>query len=87
MKINANKYEANEIMKIIREWTNLSQEKFAKELGRSRNGINNIEHNRNRIYLNDFLDICEKFKITMQRDKIGGNYVSKWKTGITCACK
>ena len=47
MKINANKYEANEIMKIIREWTNLSQEKFAKELGRSRNGINNIEHNRN----------------------------------------
>ena len=51
MKINANKYEANEIMKIIREWTNLSQEKFAKEIGRSRNGINNIEHNRNRIYL------------------------------------
>lgn len=45
MKINANKYEANEIMKIIREWTNLSQEKFAKEIGRSRNGINNIEHN------------------------------------------
>ena len=63
MKLNANKYEANEVMKIIREWTNLSQEKFAKELGRSRNGINNIEHNRNRIYLNDFLDICKKFNI------------------------
>ena len=29
MKLNANKYEANEVMKIIREWTNLSQEKFA----------------------------------------------------------
>ena len=45
-------------MKIIREWTTLSQHKFAEETGRSRNGINNIENNRNRIYLNDFLDIC-----------------------------
>ena len=43
MKINATKYEANE--------------------------INNIEHNRNRIYLNDFLDICEKFKITITLEK------------------
>lgn len=69
MKISTNKYEANEIMKIIRKWTNLSQEKFAKELGRSRNGINNIEHNRNRIYLNDFLDICKKFNITVTIEK------------------
>lgn len=69
LRIIANKYEANEVMKIIREWTNLSQEKFAKELGRSRNGINNIEHNRNRIYLNDFLDICEKFNITITLEK------------------
>ena len=48
---------------------NLSQEKFANELGRSRNGINNIEHNRNRIYLNDFLDICKKFNITVTIEK------------------
>ena len=69
MKLIASKYEANEVMRIVREWTNLSQEKFAKELGRSRNGINNIEHNRNRLYFNDFLDICKKFGITVTLEK------------------
>ena len=32
MKLNANKYEPNEIVRIVREWTNLSQENFAKEI-------------------------------------------------------
>ncbi|HIU11130.1 MAG TPA: helix-turn-helix transcriptional regulator [Candidatus Onthocola stercorigallinarum] len=54
MKIKADDYKANEVMKIIREWTTLSQQKFAKEVGRSRNSINNIENDRNRIFLNDF---------------------------------
>ena len=69
MRIKANDYEANEVMKIIREWTTLSQQKFADELGRSRNGINNIENNRNKIYLNDFLKICDKFDITIILEK------------------
>ena len=69
MKLKANKYEPKDIMKIVREWINLSQEKFAKEVGRSRNGINNIEHNRNRIYLNDFLDICKKYDINVTLEK------------------
>lgn len=69
MKIKANDYKANEIMKIIRDWTTLSQHKFAEKIGRSRNGINNIENNRNRIFLNDFLDICDKFGITVTLEK------------------
>lgn len=69
MKLNANKYEPNEIVRIVREWTNLSQENFAKEIGRSRNSINNIEHKRNRIYLNDFLKICNKFNINITLEK------------------
>lgn len=69
MKIKAENYEANEIVKIIREWTNLSQEKFAKELDRSRNGINNIENKRNKMYLNDFLEMCKKFNITVTIEK------------------
>ena len=56
-------------MKIIREWTTLSQQKFAKEVGRSRNSINNIENDRNRIFLNDFLDICDKFDIVVTLEK------------------
>ena len=69
MKIKANDYKANEVMKIIREWTMLSQQKFADELGRSRNGINNIENNRNKLYLNDFLKICDKFDIIVTLEK------------------
>lgn len=69
MKIQANDYKANEVMKIIREWTTLSQQKFAKEAGRSRNSINNIENDRNRIFLNDFLDICDKFDIVVTLEK------------------
>ncbi len=69
MKIQANDYKANEVMKIIREWTTLSQQKFAKEVGRSRNSINNIENDRNRIFLNDFLDICDKFDIVVTLEK------------------
>ena len=69
MKIKANDYKANEIMKIIRDWTTLSQHKFAEQVGRSRNGINNIENDRNRIYLNDFLDICDNFGITVTLEK------------------
>ena len=57
------------VMKIIREWTTLSQQKFAKEVGRSRNSINNIENDRNRIFLNDFLDICDKFDIVVTLEK------------------
>ena len=69
MKIKANDYKANEVMKIIREWNTLSQQKFAKEVGRSRNSINNIENDRNRIFLNDFLDICDKFDIVVTLEK------------------
>ena len=69
MKIKANDYKAKEVMKIIREWTTLSQQKFAKEIGRSRNSINNIENDRNRIFLNDFLAICDKFDIVVTLEK------------------
>jgi len=70
MKIKANDYKPNEVMKIIREWTELSQEEFAKSIGRSRNGINNIENKRNRIYLNDFMKICDKYGITITLEKL-----------------
>ncbi len=71
MKIIANNYEANEIMKIIREWTELSQKDFAKTIGRSRDSINSIENGRNRIFLNTLLEIAKvhNIKITIEKKK------------------
>ena len=68
MKIIANEYEAKDIIKMIRENTNLNQTKFAHKLNRSRDSINNIENGRNRMFLNDFLNMCKKFnlKITIE---------------------
>lgn len=69
MKINANEYQARDVVRIIREWTELTQKDFAKTLSRSRDSINNIENGRNKMYLNDFLEMCKihNIKITIER--------------------
>lgn len=69
MKINANEYQARDVVRIIREWTELTQKDFAKTLSRSRDSINNIENGRNKMYLNDFLEMCKihNVKITIER--------------------
>ncbi len=71
MKINANNYEAKDIIKIIREWTELSQTKFGESINRGRDSINNIENRRNRMYLNDFLEMCKihNIKVTIEKVK------------------
>ncbi len=71
MKIIANNYQAKDIVRMIREWTELNQKEFGITLSRSRDSINNIENGRNRMYLNDFLEMCKKHnvKITIERKK------------------
>lgn len=69
MRIIANDYQAKDIVRMIREWTELNQKEFGATLSRSRDSINNIENGRNRMYLNDFLDMCKmhNVKITIER--------------------
>lgn len=69
MRINANEYQAKDIIRIIREWTELNQKEFGKKLNRSRDSINNIENGRNRMFLNDFLIMCKKFGIKVTIEK------------------
>ena len=69
MKIKANNYKAGEIMKIIREWTEMSQTEFAKSIKRSRDSINNIENGRNRIFLDTLLEIAKIHNITITIEK------------------
>lgn len=71
MKIIANDYKTTLIIKTIRERSNLNQTDFGKTLNRSRDSINNIENGRNRMYLNDFIDMCNKhnIKITLEKEK------------------
>lgn len=69
MKINANNYEAKDIVKFIREWTELNQRDFGKTINRSRDSINNIENGRNRMYLNDFLEMCKTHNVNVIIEK------------------
>ena len=44
MKIKANDYRANEIIKIIREWSGKTQEEFGKEINRTKNSIQPVSY-------------------------------------------
>ena len=69
MRIRANDYKPGEIIKIIREWTELSQKDFAETINRSRDSINSIENGRNRIFLNTLLEIAKKHNIDIIIEK------------------
>ncbi len=69
MKIKANDYKANEVVKIIREWSELTQKEFGKTIHRSRDSINNIENGRNRMFFNDFIEMCKKHNIDIIIEK------------------
>lgn len=43
MRLVANDYEPKEIIRIIREWTELSQKEFGKTVHRSERGIQSFE--------------------------------------------
>ena len=67
MKINATKYEANEIMKIIREWTNLSQEKFALKISMDRTYYASVEAGRRNISLENIKKIADGFGVSLSQ--------------------
>ncbi len=59
MQINGNDYNAKEIIKIIREWTELTQSDFAKSIKRSKKTIEGYEYGTRNISLSTFLKICK----------------------------
>ncbi len=70
MKLNARKYEAKEIFKIIREWTGLTQEELSNELNhKGRSWAKGIESGRNRYYFDDLLNIAKKHDINIIFEK------------------
>ena len=68
-KVVANDFETHEIIRMMREWTDLNQEEFGKSIGRTRDSINNIEHGRNRMSLDEFMYLCRKHRIIVILEK------------------
>lgn len=69
MKIIANDYDPKDIIKIIREWTELTQKDFGKSINRSQRGIQDYEAGRRCYNINTLLDIAKthNLKITIEK--------------------
>jgi len=69
LKIKANDYKPNEIAKIIREWTGLTQQQFGETIHRSRHTVQSMELGRNNIYLHTLIDIANQHGIEITIEK------------------
>lgn len=70
MKIIANNYQPKDIMRIIREWTELTQKDFGDSVGRSRDGIQKYESGKRKYTFETLMLFCEKHNIKVTIEKI-----------------
>lgn len=63
MKIKANEYAANEVLKFIRQNTNLTQKEFANKLKKSSAWQQSNELGRANYYFKDLLLIAKTFDL------------------------
>ncbi len=69
MKLVANNYEPNDIFRIIREWTNLTQKDFAKSINRSTRSVQDYEAGITKYSMNMLLDIAKKYNLRITIEK------------------
>lgn len=70
MKIIANNYKENEVFKIIREWTELTQEELAKELNyKTYHTIKQIERGINSFTFETLMKIAKKHNLIITIEK------------------
>ena len=69
MKIIANNYEPKDVIKFIRESTELTQEEFGKSINKSLRTIQDYESGRRRYNIETLLDIAKKHNLTITIEK------------------
>ncbi|MCL2884280.1 MAG: helix-turn-helix domain-containing protein [Oscillospiraceae bacterium] len=69
MKFKANEYTKGEIIRIIREWTELTQQEFGDAIGKSRMSIQGYELGRTNYGIDVLLEIARKFNVTITIEK------------------
>lgn len=70
MQLDVNDYKPNEVAKIIREWTELTQADFAKSIHRSPKTIEGYEYGTRNISLAVFMKMCKVHNINIRIEKI-----------------
>lgn len=69
MKVTLEDYGSGAFIKIIREWTGLTQAEFGKRIGRSRRTIQDYETEKANYNIRTLQKISKEFKITIIAEK------------------
>ena len=71
MKADITKMATQDIILLMREWSEETQEKFSNSVNRSYSSITKIETGERNIYLHTFLEWCKLkgIKVTMEKVK------------------
>lgn len=71
MKLRANDYRPKEIVKILREWTGLTQKQFGETIYRTERSVRSLESGERRLSLETLLLIANKhnIKIIITKEK------------------
>ncbi len=69
MKIKANEYTPDEILRFIRQSTDLTQKEFAKSINKSEHWCQSNELGRSNYYFKDLLKIAKKHNIDIFIEK------------------
>lgn len=69
MKIIANDYDSKDIMKMLRESTDLKQGEFANAINKSRRTVQSYENGTRAYSFNTFMEVAEKygFRVTIEK--------------------
>ena len=59
MEINATKYKGKDILKFIRENSNMTQKEFAKTINKTRDWQASNETGRSRYFIDDLIEIAK----------------------------
>lgn len=69
MKFTANEYTPQEICKILREWTELTQKDFGKTINRSERSIRTLENGERHLTVQTLLNIANTHGIKVIIEK------------------
>ena len=63
LKICLSDYDPKDVIRIIREWTELTQKEFGKSIGKAERTIQDYEAGKSRYYIDTLYKIAEVHKI------------------------
>ena len=69
MKIRVNDYSKGEVMRILREWTELTQKEFGIRIGKSKPTVQDYELNKINYSIETLMKIAKEFDLVITIEK------------------